>query len=101
MLTRSAGRGILLAVLVVLPFNGAQAAEEAKYPNFKGQWNAINYRLGGQVIKYDPNKPWGRGQEAPLTPEYQKVLEDSMADQAKGDWEITRPPGACRAACRA
>ena len=69
---------------MVLPFNGAQAAEEARYPNFKGQWNAINYRLGGQVIKYDPNKPWGRGQEAPLTPEYQKVLEDSMADQAKG-----------------
>jgi hypothetical protein len=26
----------------------------------------------------------GRGQQAPLTPEYQKVLEDSIADQARG-----------------
>src|SRR5262249_28234617 len=28
--------------------------------------------------------PWGLGQQAPLTPEYQKVLEESMADQARG-----------------
>jgi hypothetical protein len=61
-----------------------QAADEPKYPNWKGLWNAINYRFDGQVIKYDPNKPWGPGQKAPLTPEYQKVLEDSMADQANG-----------------
>jgi hypothetical protein len=33
---------------------------------------------------FDPTKPWGPGQQAPLTPEYQKVLEDSMADQARG-----------------
>ena len=36
------------------------------------------------MVKFDPTKPWGRGQQAPLTPEYQKVHEDSMADQAKG-----------------
>src|ERR1700719_2430772 len=60
------------------------AADDAKYPNWKGQWSAINFRLGGQVIKYDPNKAWGPAQQAPLTPEYQKVLEASMADQAKG-----------------
>jgi hypothetical protein len=35
-------------------------------------------------VKFDPSKPSGRGQEAPLTPEYQKIFEDSMADQAKG-----------------
>jgi hypothetical protein len=35
-------------------------------------------------VKFDPSKPSGRGQEAPLIPEYQKVLEESMADQAKG-----------------
>ena len=39
--------------------------------------------VGGQGA-FDPDKPWGLGQQAPLTPEYQKVLEDSMADQAKG-----------------
>ena len=40
--------------------------------------------LEGQMVKFEPTKPWGRGQQAPLTPEYQKVHEDSMADQAKG-----------------
>jgi len=29
-------------------------------------------------------KPWGPGQEAPLTAEYQKVYEESLADQANG-----------------
>src|SRR3954470_7118495 len=84
MLKSKAKRGALLAVLMTVPLVGAQAADDAKYPNWKGQWDAINYRLGGQVIKYDPNKPWGVGQKAPLTPEYQKVLEESMADQARG-----------------
>src|SRR5215831_9973666 len=55
-----------------------------EYPNWKGQWNAVNPRLGGQAIKFDPTKAWGPAQQAPLTPEYQKVLADSMADQAKG-----------------
>ena len=53
-------------------------------PSWKGQWDVINPRLGGQAIKFDPTKAWGRAQQAPLTPEYQKVHEDSMADQAKG-----------------
>jgi hypothetical protein len=63
---------------------GAQAADDAKYPDWKGQWNRIIIRgLGGQGA-FDQTKPWGPGQQAPLTPEYQKVLEESMADQAKG-----------------
>jgi len=62
----------------------AQAADAPKYPNWKGQWDAINPRLGGQGVKFDPNKPFGPAQQAPLTPEYQKVHEESMADQAKG-----------------
>jgi hypothetical protein len=65
-------------------FGGAAVADEPKYPNWKGQWITINPRLGGQVIKFDPTKPWGPAQQAPLTPEYQKVLEASMADQARG-----------------
>jgi hypothetical protein len=51
----------------------------------KGQWTVIiTPGLEGQAVKFDPTKPWGRGQQAPLTAEYQKVHEDSMADQAKG-----------------
>ena len=73
-----------LAAALMMTMGVAPAADDAKYPNWKGQWNAVNPRLGGQAIKFDPTKAWGPAQQAPLTPEYQKVLEDSMADQAKG-----------------
>jgi len=62
---------------------GAQAADDSKYPDWKGQWIRIPVRLPTQP-SHDQTKPWGRGQEAPLTAEYQKVLEDSIADQAIG-----------------
>jgi hypothetical protein len=39
-------------------------------------------RTGG--IQWDPTKPIGRGQQAPLTPEYQAIFEASLADQAVG-----------------
>jgi len=71
--------------LPLLTISGAMAQNESKYPNLKGQWSIIlTPGLEGQAVKFDPSKPWGRGQEAPLTPEYQKIHEDSMADQAKG-----------------
>jgi hypothetical protein len=61
-----------------LPLAAAKAHDESKYPDFSGQWA----RIGG--IQWDPSKPRGRAQQAPLTPEYQAVLEASMADQAAG-----------------
>src|SRR5260370_16300509 len=79
----STGTFVLAAALMVT-MGGAQAADDAKYPNWKGQWPRINTNQEGQAVKFDPTKPSGRGQQAPLTPEYQKVFEDSMADQAKG-----------------
>jgi len=71
---------------MMLPLaTNAVAHDASKYPNWKGQWTIIiTPGLEGQAVKFDPTKPWGRGQEAPLTAEYQKVHEDSMADQAKG-----------------
>ena len=78
-------RGLICAFAVALMASGAQAAEDAKYPNLKGQWTVIvKPGVPGQRVKFDPDKPWGRGQEAPLTAEYQKVHEESMADQATG-----------------
>src|SRR2546430_7172167 len=73
-----------MAATLMATMSGAQAAEDAKYPNWKGQWDTINPRFGGQALKYDPTKAFGPAQQAPLTPEYQKVLEESMADQALG-----------------
>ena len=78
-------RGLICAFAVALMASGAQAAEDAKYPNLKGQWTVIvKPGVPGQRVKFDPDKPWGRGQEAPLTAEYQKIHEESMADQATG-----------------
>jgi len=48
-----------------------------------------------------PSKPLGPAQQAPLTPEYQKIFEASLADQKAGgqggDPTYTCIPPACRA----
>jgi hypothetical protein len=85
MVYRSSTGALALAIALSATAVGAQAADDAKYPNWKGQWAQIlTPGVGGQNVRFDPTKAWGPAQQAPLTPEYQKVLEDSMADQAKG-----------------
>ncbi len=80
-------RGLIGAITVAalaMPIVGVQASEGAKYPDWKGAWARFVVRgLGGQP-SFDQTKPWGLGQQAPLTPEYQKILEASLADQANG-----------------
>ena len=74
----------VLAVALIVTTGSAQAADESKYPDWKGQWSRFAVRgLPGQP-SHDQTKPWGRGQQAPLTPEYQAILEASIADQANG-----------------
>jgi hypothetical protein len=76
----------------------AQAFDDAKYPDFFGVWRRVNFRVAGQP-SFDQTKPWGRGQQAPLTPEYQAIHEASLADQAnggQGNWQSgarCMPPG--------
>jgi hypothetical protein len=83
MLHRSLIGAILLAALA-MPTGDARALDDAKYPDWTGQWERFVVRgLGGQP-SHDQTKPWGFGQQAPLTPEYQAVLAASLADQAKG-----------------
>ena len=62
---------------------GVRAADGPAFPDWSGQWIRVPVKLPTQP-SHDQTKPWGRGQQAPLTPEYQQVLEDSIADQAKG-----------------
>jgi hypothetical protein len=83
-----------MAGAVVMICNGVNAADRAKYPEWNGGWepwvppvsivSPSGLRTPGGQPSFDQTKPWGRGQEAPLTPEYQRVLEDSIADQARG-----------------
>jgi hypothetical protein len=56
----------------------AAAFDDAQYPDLRGAW----FRIGSG--SYDPSKPSGLGQQAPLTPAYQRILEASLADQATG-----------------
>jgi hypothetical protein len=76
--------GAVAAAALAMSICAVQAAESAKYPDWQGAWaRFVVPGLGGQP-SFDQTKPWGFGQQAPLTPEYQKVLENSLADQRNG-----------------
>jgi hypothetical protein len=62
-----------LGLLALCAVTGVAFAEEAKYPDLRGQW----IRIG--VPRWEIN-----GQKAPLTPEYKKVFEANLADMADG-----------------
>jgi hypothetical protein len=79
MLYRSAIAAAALAATLLMNVAGAQALDDAKYPDLRGQWTAI-----GGSVKFVPDKPRGLGQEAPLTPEYQAIFEANLKDVAEG-----------------
>ena len=84
MVARHAIRALAPLALLILTFGTAKSADEPKYPDWSGQWDRFVVRgLPGQP-SHDQTRPWGFGQQAPLTPEYRKVLEDSIAEQATG-----------------
>lgn len=74
---------LAMAASLCLWLTGARAFDDGEYPDLSGQWLRVNLHAGGQ-ISFDPTKPWGLGQEAPLTPEYEAILKASVADQANG-----------------
>ena len=59
----------------------AQIFDLSKYPDWAGQWRRVP---DGGPPRYDPSKKNGLAQEAPLKPEYQKMLEASLKDQEAG-----------------
>ena len=79
-----------VAVCVATTAGGVDAADRAKYPEWKGAWERYvppvsvvspsGLRTPGGQPSFDQTKPWGFGQEAPLTAEYKAVLEASLAD---------------------
>jgi hypothetical protein len=78
---RNTLRALALAAIFGLPCS-AQAGESLdKYPQMRGQW----IRLGS--ASFDPDKPGGRGQQPPLTPEYQEKLETILKNRADGSLE--------------
>jgi hypothetical protein len=72
---------LFLVASVLAPTARAQVSDLSKYPDFStGQWR----RPEGGGPRYDPSKPARRGQQAPLTPEYQARYEANLKDQAAG-----------------
>jgi len=80
MLLRSMVGSIALTVAVMTgPVAAQQPFDESKYPAFAGQWLRV-----GPLGVFDPTKPPGLGQQAPLTPEYQARFEANLAEVARG-----------------
>jgi len=74
-LLRNAGA---IALVGALSLAGARA-ENAKYPDLNGQWSRA-----AQGANWDPGKPGGLRQQAPLTPQYQAMLEAAITATATG-----------------
>ena len=86
-----------LAVAVVSSAE-SQVFDYSQYPDLRGQWDRfIVPGLPGQP-SFDQTKPWGNGQQAPLTPEYQAILDASIADQEKGGLGNSAEHVLCRGA---
>jgi hypothetical protein len=79
---------VALAGALSMAVSLAQARDDARYPDLKGE----RMRLGSG--SFDPGRPAGLGQNAPLTAEYQAVLEASLAEQAAGG-QGNNPMGEC------
>jgi hypothetical protein len=79
--------------LVVTAWASAPAAfahDETKYPDWTGQWSRAPVAGLRGNPSWDPNKSDGLDQQAPLTPEYQALLEASLADQRAGGAGLDR-----------
>jgi hypothetical protein len=70
---------LAFAAALCMAHSGAQAFDESKYPNWKGQW----VRIGGGG-QWDPTKPPVRGQEPPITEEYRAKWEKNIAEGIAG-----------------
>jgi hypothetical protein len=79
MLYRSATAALALVTAMCVTLTQSWAWDDAKYPNLKGQWGPV-----GGPMRFDPSKPWGPGQQAPLTPEYQALFDANVRDQLAG-----------------
>jgi hypothetical protein len=76
---RTSITSLLFAAALGVLGTSAWSQEGAKYPDLKGMWVRIG--AGGQ---YDPTKPAIRGQQPPLTAEYQAIWDAHLAEARAG-----------------
>ena len=82
----------MAAFATALLAGAAHAQDVSKYPNLKGQWVGNG---AAADAPWDPSKPAGLAQAAPLTPEYQAIYKETLARHASGvkDPVTCLPPG--------
>jgi len=73
-----------LAAALCMPMAGARAFEDSKYPDLRGQWTRAVAPGTVDEPRFDPGKPPGRGQQPPLTPEYQAIFEANLREREAG-----------------
>jgi hypothetical protein len=79
---------IALTAALVMASAGAEAFDESKYPDLKGQWERVGV----------PN--WTPAGKPPLTPEYEAVYEANRADMRNGGAGNCSRSTAFHRACR-
>jgi hypothetical protein len=85
MLYKSSITAAALLAALCITTGAAWAWDDTQYPDFSGQWRPI-----GGPGRFDISKPAGRGQQAPLTPEYQAIFEANVKEQAAGGQGTTK-----------
>src|SRR5260221_8977415 len=70
----------------------ASAHDESKYPDWSGQWR---WNAMGGGPRYDPNKPAGAAQQAPLKEEFKRIHDENLAEQAQGGQGLYRQIAQC------
>src|SRR5262249_12373769 len=80
MLSRSFIAAIAMAAGLSITATAAEAFDDAQFPDWKGAWN----RTPAGNPRFDPTKPRGLEQRAPLKPEFQALYEAGSSDQAAG-----------------
>jgi hypothetical protein len=75
----------LVAALGIAITDARAVNDGGKYPDIRGAWARTG--RGGNTAAWDPTKPAGLQQQAPLTPEYQAVFEANLANRSAGGQE--------------
>src|ERR1700704_2804471 len=95
---QSATRAFILAAALLMAISSAQAFDDSKYPNLKGQWERFVVRGVPGQPSFDQTKGWGALQGAPLTPEYQAIFEENVKEQDAGGLGLGADHARCVAA---
>ena len=86
------------AAALLATIGGAQAFDETRYPNLKGQWERFVVRGVTGQPSFNQTKGWGKLQQAPLTPEYQTIFEENVKEQEAGGLGLGVDHARCSAA---